>query len=146
MRGKKSLLLFVGIFGVQVSLVGNSRMMGRGAAPYFFTFHTSQALWEVRKHGTRRPGLGNRDRRPAARTKLRVLREDLRGFRLVEEPSKNGRTRSHWPRRVARLGGMGPPPPTPSPPPPSCGTVLAVLWPPPVDGDAGAGMYKLTLD
>lgn len=22
-------------------------------APYFFTFHTSKALWEVRKHGTR---------------------------------------------------------------------------------------------
>jgi len=24
----------------------------RGAAPYFFTFHTSHSLWEVRKHGT----------------------------------------------------------------------------------------------
>ena len=24
----------------------------QSAAPYFFTFHTSHALWEVRKHGT----------------------------------------------------------------------------------------------
>lgn len=24
----------------------------QGAAPYFFTFHTSHSLWEVRKHGT----------------------------------------------------------------------------------------------
>ena len=27
-----------------------------GAAPYFFTFHTSHPLWEVRKHGTASPG------------------------------------------------------------------------------------------
>ncbi|KAK9307697.1 hypothetical protein QLX08_002095 [Tetragonisca angustula] len=27
-----------------------------GADPYFFTFHTSHSLWEVRKHGTASPG------------------------------------------------------------------------------------------
>jgi len=27
-------------------------MTYQGAAPYFFTFHTSHSLWEVRKHGT----------------------------------------------------------------------------------------------
>lgn len=31
-------------------------MIHLGAAPYFFTFHTSHSLWEVRKHGTASPG------------------------------------------------------------------------------------------
>lgn len=30
----------------------SSSMVHLGAAPYFFTFHTSHSLWEVRKHGT----------------------------------------------------------------------------------------------
>lgn len=41
----------------------------QGAAPYFFTFHTSHSLWEVRKHGTVARWLANQIARlPFARS------------------------------------------------------------------------------
>lgn len=39
-------------------------MIHLGADPYFFTFHTSHSLWEVRKHGTASPGFEMKNELP----------------------------------------------------------------------------------
>ncbi|KAH0813637.1 hypothetical protein GEV33_009157 [Tenebrio molitor] len=58
------------VVGVVVVVVAGEKGKQPAFAPYFFTFHTFKALWEVRKHGTREGPADSpcRDDRPPGRT------------------------------------------------------------------------------